>query len=231
MPDDARALDALNKAILVNPDNADLLYARASLLRGMERDDVAMRDLNRIIKIFPRHYAAYVQRGELYQRRGENERALVDFNHAISLGGGDNGLVYKLKGAALASLKRLPEAEAALSKALEVNKNYDAIYYDRAKLYCSDGKYDKAVADYTYYLRLKPNDPRALSGRALAYEKLGKTELARKDRLAADSNELTRAVDATQRTLSKFDQLNNTLQKIEGVDRAKQYTLKHQPAK
>jgi tetratricopeptide (TPR) repeat protein len=47
-------------------------------------------------------------------------------------------------------------------------------------------QYDKAIADYTEAVRLKPDYAGAYDNRAFAYEKLGQIEKAKEDRAKAE---------------------------------------------
>jgi tetratricopeptide (TPR) repeat protein len=60
-------------------------------------------------------------------------------------------------------------------------------YFNRAQIYFRNGDYDRAIADLSEFIRLNPNDVRALNDRGLSYERKGDY-----DRAIADYSEVIR---------------------------------------
>ncbi|HEY9713696.1 MAG TPA: tetratricopeptide repeat protein [Chroococcales cyanobacterium] len=62
----------------------------------------------------------------------------------------------------------------------------DVVYKARGDAYMLTGAYDKAVSDYTRAIENSPEySARSYKAQAEAYDKLGKTDLAAKDRKKA----------------------------------------------
>ncbi len=63
----------------------------------------------------------------------------------------------------------------------ESEKNRAGAYNNRGAAYQKKGKVDRAIADYTQAIRLKPNFATAYNNRGVAYEKKGKVDRAAYD--------------------------------------------------
>ena len=55
-------------------------YNRAISYRETGKIDLALADYNRAIELNPSYFEAYNNRGNIYMARGDNERALQDFD-------------------------------------------------------------------------------------------------------------------------------------------------------
>jgi Mlc titration factor MtfA (ptsG expression regulator)/Flp pilus assembly protein TadD len=76
-------------------------------------------------------------------------------------------------------------ALAECDVAIRLRPDYGDAYSNRAAIYCSQGKYDRAVADYSAVIRLAPDDAQAYCDRGAAYRAQGHPELAIADYSAA----------------------------------------------
>jgi tetratricopeptide (TPR) repeat protein len=102
-------------------------------------------------------------------------------------------VVYLHRAESYAQLHKLPEALADADRVVASNKDQNWAYEFRARLHWSMGQYQKVVDDCTESIRLAPMATSSYVQRAKAYEKLGKSKLAARDRQKI--NELARTVD------------------------------------
>jgi|GEM_PF-923859 len=77
---------------------------------------------------------------------------------------------YKYRGFGYSELKEYSKAISDYTKAIELNKDDETIYSDRAKIYANNLKeYSKAIADYTKVIELDPEHIRAYYKRGELY--------------------------------------------------------------
>ena len=82
---------------------------------------------------------------------------------------------------------RLPSESSASSvvpELVELPPYLGGVY--RGNVYSDLKQYDKAIADYSDYIRPRPNDPDGYNNRAHCYEELGDTRAAQRDRARAE---------------------------------------------
>jgi len=88
------------------------------------------------------------------------------------------------RGSAYANKKMTTEALADLTKAIELNPDYTAAYYDRARILAMQNKHAEAVADLTKAIeRSKPSKAQAIyyKNRGLSYGAMTKLDEAKAD--------------------------------------------------
>jgi tetratricopeptide (TPR) repeat protein len=79
------AIQDLNKSIELNPQS-DSYYALGFTYSSIRQYQWALENLSKAIKLNPHNREAYYQRGLVYQLLGQEERAIIDFNKAKTLG-------------------------------------------------------------------------------------------------------------------------------------------------
>jgi len=86
------------------------------------RLDAGLADMNKAIKLWPTNVYAYQDRGEIYRKRNEPEKAIADFNKAIKLNSKFSS-PYRSRGLLLLSQGKDAEAQVDFDKFLELNPN------------------------------------------------------------------------------------------------------------
>lgn len=177
------ALDRLNKAIQLSPENPTMYNGRGNTFFFLKRHDEAMRDYNRSIEIKPQSTALY-NRARLFNELGQSAKASEDYSRSIELDPkhaeaySNRGLIYQ-KGRQLDLALRDFNTALALS-------NGDAVYYfNRGNIYLMKLKYPLAVADYSKAIEMFPKWALAYKRRSDAYKKLGRSKLSEADTLKA----------------------------------------------
>jgi tetratricopeptide (TPR) repeat protein len=64
---------------------ARLISNRAALYIKLEKLDLAMADLDRVVAIAPDYVFAYDNRGEVWRMRGNNDKAIAEYDKAIKI--------------------------------------------------------------------------------------------------------------------------------------------------
>ena len=129
---------------------------------------------------------AYYSRGLAYYDKGDDDRAIAEFNEAIRLDPkfayaySSRGLAYDHKG-------DLDRADPDYNEAIRLDPKYAQAYFNRGNAYYQKGDDDRAIADYSEAIRLDPKYAYAYNNRGTAYDRKGDD-----DRAIADYNEAIR---------------------------------------
>ncbi len=95
-----RAMAELNRAIDIQPNNAQFRFTRGDLYAGMNRPDLAIADYTNIINNYPENGRAYYNRANLYYSVKDYEKCWADVYRAQELGMSfDPKFIEKLKNA------------------------------------------------------------------------------------------------------------------------------------
>jgi tetratricopeptide (TPR) repeat protein len=140
----------------------------------------AMADANESIRLNPRYYGGYLERGVVYRRTGSLDKAIGEYDTTIRLNPHfdwayyDRAIAYGLKG-------DYEQAIRDSTEAIRLNPNEPDFYYNRGVSYGSIGHLDKALADFNKAIHLVPNELKNYCGRASAFEDLDQLDKARAD--------------------------------------------------
>ena len=174
------ALELLDEAVKLNPNNALAYFTRGTVYVSQENFDAAIRDLTKSIELEPNDADAYNNRGIAYTGQENFDAAIQDFNAAIKLKP-DDAQTYYNRGIAYDDLKQHERAIQDYDKALQLKPDDAKIYFNRGVAYKSSENYEAAVEDFTVYIELEPDDADAYKARGECYEALGDAELAQAD--------------------------------------------------
>jgi tetratricopeptide (TPR) repeat protein len=125
----------------------------------------------------PDHILAYNKRGMAYNKLGQNQRALEDFNEAIKLDRYDIK-AYENRGVTYAKLGLYQRALEDFNETIRLKPNYADTYNNRGVTYAKLGLYQRALEDFNKVIRLKHNNADAYYNRGVAYIDLGQQERA-----------------------------------------------------
>ena len=104
-------------------------------------------------------------RGEALLQSGRAEAALREFERIPSAQG--SATTYARCASALETLGRYADADAALSRALELSPGVGVFHAQRARVRAELGRCEEAIADYDVALRVNPADSASLKGRGV----------------------------------------------------------------
>ena len=173
----------------------------AYLDRGVAEEELgnlpmALADYSRSIRI-ETTAAALVDRGSIYLRQGQPQKALGDFDAALAIEPDDVPALIGRADANYAPDEQDPERLAAsindFTRVIAASPQNAGAYYVRRDIHYDLKQYEAAYSDFSRSLELDPNQPAVLFNRALAADHLGRSAEAANDRRAA------RALDASLR--------------------------------
>lgn len=149
-------------------------------------DDKDVANYTEGIRLNPKDADGYINRGNVYYRKGESDKAIADFTETIRLDP-QNALAYFDRGVVFYNKGDYDKAIADLTEAIRLDPKYANSYVTRGCAYDSKGQYDKGIADYTEAIRLDPKNALACFNRGNAYQHKGDY-----DRAIADFTEAIR---------------------------------------
>ena len=181
--DDDRARQAAAAAVelLEESDDAEQLSA-ALVLRGRLTQDpeAILADLNRALELDPRNVEAWRIRAALQLARGENDKALEDFQMLLPLNP-DDMTAHQAVAQALRNLKQFDQAMEHLDRVIEANPVVPTPYILRAHVLEEMGKLPEAVKSLDEAVTVKPEDLNTLVFRARLQILQNEYDLARED--------------------------------------------------
>jgi len=140
----------------------------------------AMSDANESIRLNPRYFGGYLERGIIYRQTGNLDKAIGDYDTTTRLNPNfarayyDRAIACGLKGNHKHAIRDNTEA-------IRLNPNDTDFYYNRGVDYQAIGSLDKALADYNEAIRRAPKDLKKYCGRADVFEDMGQLAKASAD--------------------------------------------------
>ena len=92
-----KALEELNLAIEIHPQNHEAYFWRARTFIRLEQDDKAIADFKTVVNLNPRYSSAYDNLGWLFMRRNDYDESLASLSKSIELKP-DNGWAHYMRG-------------------------------------------------------------------------------------------------------------------------------------
>jgi tetratricopeptide (TPR) repeat protein len=133
--------------------------------RGLDyyaEDDYAraLADFEAAIKLDPKMFDAYDERGNVHYAKRDYDRAVADYSAAIRLNP-DGARAYFNRGVAEADQGDRERAFADFSLAIRFDPRQPDAYFRRAVIYRDRGDTEHALADFEMAARLNPDDAEA----------------------------------------------------------------------
>ncbi len=132
----------------------------------------------------PNKARGYYNRGTVYSKKGQYERAISDLTRAINIDP-DFAHPYNNRGTAYANKGEYENAISDFSEALTIDPNYAEAYYNLANACSSIGQYERAITNYCQAIRINPKYIEAYNNRGNAYLAIGEYDKAISDFTAA----------------------------------------------
>ena len=167
-----------DKAIEINPSDADAYYNRGVAYGHKGQHDKAISDYSKAIEINPRHAFAYYNRGLIYgKHKGQHEQAISDFTKAIEIDSRHADAYYN-RGTAYGHKGQHDKAISDYSRAIGINPRYAEAYYKRGYSHGEKGQFDKAIADYSRAIEIDSRHADAYINRGFTYYTKGQFDKA-----------------------------------------------------
>ncbi|MBF0466965.1 MAG: tetratricopeptide repeat protein [Nitrospirae bacterium] len=188
-------IEKCTKEIEHNPENFEALNSRG-MYYNAKKDDKAIMDFEKAIKINPNFADVYNNLGGVYVKKGDNDKALSYFNQAIRLdpkfGAALLNRAYLLcrKGDYVQSIDDYTEVIKLITtkidddsiseyeKIVEINPMYREAHFNRGVAYFYMENYDSAIEDFSVNIKRDGTDIVAYEARAMAHIKKGAHNLA-----------------------------------------------------
>lgn len=147
------------------------------LLASRGRNEEAIIEFNRYIKMKPNDPMAYVVRGDSYDDTGQFEKAINDYSKSIEL---EPMLAeaYDKRATAYAQLGDFERALQDYSKAIDIHPEGARYYFNMSIVYDGLGDMDKTIARCTKAIELDENFAKAYHNRGMAYSEEGEYDKA-----------------------------------------------------
>jgi tetratricopeptide (TPR) repeat protein len=124
--------------------------------------------------------AVYIARGDLYAVQGEVDRAIADYDTAITLDP-NRAVAFFNRATALMEKGEIDRALFDFDHAIELDPMDADAHVGRGRAYYQKKDYAAALTDYDAALRLIPDNPEALAERGDVHERAGLYDRAAED--------------------------------------------------
>jgi serine/threonine-protein kinase len=171
------AIQEFQHALDLNPRDADALNGMAHAYENANRVADAEAAYKKAAALRPDYWDGYNTLGLFYDRQRRYDESIAALKRALALTP-DNAQVYFNLGAVYldtADPKKIPEAEQALRKSLDLNPSF-AAYANLGFLYTQQGKYAESAAMTEKALALNDKDYLIWANLANAYSWLKETK-------------------------------------------------------
>jgi len=158
------AMDALERAVRNNPDDAQPYLQRGELFALRGERDRAIEDLDRAIVLDPKSATGFIERSELNAAKGDADRAITDANRAIRLEP-NSEVPYAARAEAYAVAGTWDRAMQDAEAAIRINPRGQIGYLTRSHVYELSGDYAHAAEDADRAVQLQPKSALALNAR------------------------------------------------------------------
>lgn len=167
-------------ALLIWLSQPFLDMSHATYLASAKDYKGAIKALNRSIAFNSLLSGAYVKRGYCYEQLDEPEKALADYDRAITMNSSD-WAAYNNRASLIAS-KNPEQALTDASRAVELCQDCPQAYETRAQIYSLSKDNDRALGDLDRAIELDPKNGSYFIHRSEVLKDLNRTEDSEKDR-------------------------------------------------
>ena len=151
------AVPALEKAVALQPNDAELRLTQARTLAHLERWHDAANAAREAQRLAPKNLDALVLGAEAAYRQGKNGEAIETLKRAVTLDPESYEVHYKL-GRSYADNNLYSDAQSHLERAARLNDRLDAPHVLLAQMHLNQRSYDAAINSLTLAVALNPSD-------------------------------------------------------------------------
>jgi len=150
------SIDYFTQALLSNPANAELYYLRADAKAKLRKNDEAIDDYSKAIKLKP-EMKYFMGRGLAYLIILNFEGAIQDFDEAVKIDS-TNSELYFNRGYSYSVLDNYDRALSDYSTAIILDSSNAKLFVNRGDLWSREGQFELAIFDFTKAITLDPDD-------------------------------------------------------------------------
>ena len=167
------ALQEVQRALKLEPLNADALLSEAAVYASMGQEDKAESTYQKAAALRPQNWDGYYELGVFYYRQRRYPDAAAEFESVLKITP-DNAMAHATLGGMMQLLHQDEAAEQHLKRSLELQPSY-AAYTNLGALYYRERRWAESVAMTRKAVEMNANDWRAWSNLGLAYEWLNRS--------------------------------------------------------
>lgn len=168
--DDKKQTERLvEKALLLNPEQASALHFKGNLEADNKRYDEAIAYYNKALKIDPDFELPYIGLGSIYEEQKKYPQAIVNYNKAIALNPSFD-FAYANLGNIYEAYNESGKAVEYYRKAIKVNPRNEDAYNGLGIIYYNNGENDKAEKQYKKALQINPKHAYVYNNLSLVYQ-------------------------------------------------------------
>jgi tetratricopeptide (TPR) repeat protein len=175
----AEAIIYFKKAIEIDPNFRFAYINLARTYKQMQQYDSAIIYFNKILSLDPGFSEAHKELGTLYFFRQKYDSSEAQLKLALAMNPGDANSLNTL-GAIYLNTKKYPQAIETIKKSVALDPNNITAISNLGRAYYLNNQFAAALEQFGKELTLDPKSPRDVPYMALAYQKLGNMEQARK---------------------------------------------------
>jgi tetratricopeptide (TPR) repeat protein len=172
------ALADSKKVIAAEPNNIDYQKLVAEISLGMKNYDDAIASYQKISDASPNDGNLIYAIAQIYSAKGDTENQAVYAERAIQKGTQFLADAELLLGDAYIKLGKLPQAEPALLKVIELKPENRDVYRTLSDMYRQQSRYTEAIDITRRAIRLWPNDGDLFTDASWYYSLAGRHEEA-----------------------------------------------------
>lgn len=152
--EDDKALEALNKALKVSPQNYKGFYNRGLLYLKNGKGELALKSFNQSLAIYD-YPKSYVGRASAYYMLKDLPKAMSDAKHVLEMNA-TNSNAHFILGNCYDDLNRLDEALTEYNKCIELNNEEPDYYFKRGIVMGKKQDFTSCMGDLTICLQFNP---------------------------------------------------------------------------
>jgi len=138
------------------PGNTAILFWKSFIEASSGLNDEALRDNDKLIKIFPDDPLNFILRGQVLQAKGDYSESSQAFEKATSLDP-SRWDVWGMKAGSLAKTGKYDEAILSINKGIELAPDQSVNFYNRACIYSLKGDKTNALIDLQKAISMNPS--------------------------------------------------------------------------
>jgi S1-C subfamily serine protease/tetratricopeptide (TPR) repeat protein len=217
------ALNAIQKAIELKPENSSLYFVQALIQNKLNRHSDVIKSCISGLKVQPNNTLLLAVRASAYLDQNQYSQAFTDLNRAIQLDP-DNRFALIVRGSAYIKKTEYQKALPDLSKAIDINnqdesfligekgKRFNSMnlsaYILRGFAYINSQQYTEALSDYDKVTVIDPKNAEAYNNRGVIYS------LQKKYQQAKTNFERAGELYRIQNNTAGYQNMMNALQQL-----------------
>ena len=156
---DDKALEYLNRAVKVAPDNYKGFYNRGLLHLKNKKPELAINSFNQTLKLYDYH-KAYAGRASAYYMISDFPKAILDANYVLrndkQITSSSASRAHFVLGNCYSDMNKLEEAMKEYNKCLEINNEEPDFYFKRAIVFGKKQDFNSCLGDLDICLKFNP---------------------------------------------------------------------------